>query len=881
MADTISVWPKVGTTYLDAADVEITSAGAIVPVSAYITDAIRRGDLLTYDPLEVYAPVDHTGTTPGAYAPTNAEYLVSTANPGLTNERVLTAGTGITLTPGAGTLTVSSTAGGAPSNAGYIVTALDGTLTQERRLVGGAGIGIVDGGPGGDLTISASGGGGGAPTDAQYVLGAANGSLANGLVLTAGTGISIGSGFGQILVGNALYSGSFVTMSAQASMPNERVLTAGTGISIADGGPGGAVTISSTGGAGGAPDSASYVTLGTNGTLTNERVLTAGTGISLVDGGAGGNVTINNTGAPVDAEYLVGSANGTLSNERVLTAGTGITLTPGAGTLTVAATAGGAPSTASYVTLATDATLSNERVLTAGSGISIVDGGAGSTITISASGGGGSGPTGFLSVLDAGVVQGVLANNTARQTNRANFNTAISNAVAQNKILLVPPGRYEIHGGPLNINSDRFRWLGSPNAEIWQYQLNTAVMHVGPALGAAGVISGAFFDGAWLKFAGTASAGGHALEVTGGYMCWFQNFLIGDPYNGATGSTSTPFIGVYIDPAAGTTPTFSCNFRNFWIKNFAAYGWHQFRDSYDAATGNVYENIYISSGGAGDVRDITGNNGIPAYFGSLAQSVFNQLNIEWSIAKTALHLEVCRACTFNSVNIEGVTLKNTSALDSGMISLYQSQAVFNGCMINNCTFNSANNITNPSFFRVQDNSWATLSAFHPLLMQKTGISNLALVRNWDGAGNAGCGCNLISATLGDSDQLDLIDGLTFSSGNDGLGFGALGDFRNDTPLTLANANVTHYTYRTPGVLSMTPATSAKTVTLARQCSAANATRIPRGVRRVVRRVGATQNLVVANYNAATLATLGTADQSAEFVFNGTDWVYVGKGATGT
>lgn len=49
---------------------------------------------------------------------------------------------------------------------------------------------------------------------------------------------------------------------------------------------------------------------------------------------------------------------------------------------------GGAPTDASYVVIGTNATLSDERVLTAGSGISISDGGAGSTVTISATGGG-------------------------------------------------------------------------------------------------------------------------------------------------------------------------------------------------------------------------------------------------------------------------------------------------------------------------------------------------------------------------------------------------------------------------------------------------------------------------------------------------------------
>jgi hypothetical protein len=46
--------------------------------------------------------------------------------------------------------------GGAPTTASYVVLALNGTLTAERVLTAGSGIGIVDGGAGGNVTISSS-----------------------------------------------------------------------------------------------------------------------------------------------------------------------------------------------------------------------------------------------------------------------------------------------------------------------------------------------------------------------------------------------------------------------------------------------------------------------------------------------------------------------------------------------------------------------------------------------------------------------------------------------------------------------------------------------------------------------------------------------------
>ena len=63
-----------------------------------------------------------------------------------------------------------------------------------------------------------------------------------------------------------------------------------------------------SGGGGGAPIDATYVTLSLDGTLTDERVLSAGTGVTIVDGGAGGSVTISASGGPP-----TGAAGGSLA----------------------------------------------------------------------------------------------------------------------------------------------------------------------------------------------------------------------------------------------------------------------------------------------------------------------------------------------------------------------------------------------------------------------------------------------------------------------------------------------------------------------------------------------------------------------------------------
>jgi hypothetical protein len=72
---TVAVYPRLNTTYDDAAGVPITSAGAIVDVSKYILDALKRGCLLTQDPLDANEPDDRTGIT----APVGATFQTRAA----------------------------------------------------------------------------------------------------------------------------------------------------------------------------------------------------------------------------------------------------------------------------------------------------------------------------------------------------------------------------------------------------------------------------------------------------------------------------------------------------------------------------------------------------------------------------------------------------------------------------------------------------------------------------------------------------------------------------------------------------------------------------------------------------------------------------------
>lgn len=94
----------------------------------------------------------------GGGAPTNAEYVVISLNGTLTNERVLTAGSGISVTDGGagGNVTIAATGTSAPTGASYLTLGTDATLTAERVLTAGTGITLTDAGAGSTLTVATS-----------------------------------------------------------------------------------------------------------------------------------------------------------------------------------------------------------------------------------------------------------------------------------------------------------------------------------------------------------------------------------------------------------------------------------------------------------------------------------------------------------------------------------------------------------------------------------------------------------------------------------------------------------------------------------------------------------------------------------------------------
>lgn len=217
----------------------------------------------------------------GGGAPTDATYVTLTTNPSLTNERTLTAGTGVKLTDGGAGLPATLAI-----NDSVVATLSGANFTGNVKFTSGMS---------GSLQQLATG--------IPYLAGGTNINVAtqsNGQVVVSSTSTSFD---------NAV---SFVTLANSSSVPNARRLAAGSGVTVTDDGVN-TVTIAATGGGGGSVDpNAPIVTTFATSSVPGGRTLTAGYGMAVTDDGPGGSVVISSTASDhytLGANYSVVSSS--------------------------------------------------------------------------------------------------------------------------------------------------------------------------------------------------------------------------------------------------------------------------------------------------------------------------------------------------------------------------------------------------------------------------------------------------------------------------------------------------------------------------------------------------------------------------------------------
>jgi hypothetical protein len=242
--------------------------------------------------------IDATTATPIAYAPSGGPYLTWSDNGVLSAEKVLTAGSSVTLTSDATTVWINALTNAAsgiayaPTGGEYVVYVANNTLSAEKVLTAGTNVTITT-----DATtiwVNADTAAAGAqriyaPTGGEFVVWVANDTLTAEKLLSAGSSVSIHTSATAIYINAttatpvvyAPTGGFYISFAADANLSAEKVLTAGSSVTIRTDATTVWVDATTATPIAYAPSGGPYLTWSDNGVLSAELVLKAGSSVTL------------------------------------------------------------------------------------------------------------------------------------------------------------------------------------------------------------------------------------------------------------------------------------------------------------------------------------------------------------------------------------------------------------------------------------------------------------------------------------------------------------------------------------------------------------------------------------------------------------------------
>lgn len=311
--------------YASGAWVQFPTTGSVTSFSAGttgFTPSVATGGAVT---LAGTLNVVNGGTGQTTY--TNGQLLIGNTVGNTLTKATLTAGSGVSITNGNGSISISATgSGGTVTSVGWtggIVSVATATTTPAFTIAGTSG---------------------GIPYFSSGTTWASSAALAaNALVVGGGAGlapatVTTGTNVITALGVNVGAVGAFVVNGGALGTPSSGTLTNATGLPISTGisglGTGVATSLAvNTGTAGSIVVNGGALGTPASGTLTNVTGLPLSTGVTgtlpVANGGTGQT-------SYTDGQLLIGNSTGNTLTKSTLTQGSGITITNGSGAITIA-----------------------------------------------------------------------------------------------------------------------------------------------------------------------------------------------------------------------------------------------------------------------------------------------------------------------------------------------------------------------------------------------------------------------------------------------------------------------------------------------------------------------------------------------------------------
>lgn len=478
---------------------------------------------------------------------------------------------------------------------------------------------------------------------------------------------------------------------------------------------------------------------------------------------------------------------------------------------------------------------------------------------------------GYVTPQDFGVVAGEDMPPERRRSNLANFQDCIERGFDEGKSIVIPPGRYEIEGGFLDLGErSGIRLIGSGRSSIYQFSDDTPILHVGPPYGSSNDRSVLLVrvDGVNLRYPKPqeGKTRSKALELTNVWNSMFRNMDI-----------ANAFDGIHKDETPGNW-LFSVEFANIRVRNFTRNGIRMM--TYEAgSTGSAFTNIYLTNGGSAGRQQCEGHIAGT----DLAEGAFNQLNLEWAECDYAMRFATCRNLAFNSVHVEG----NRFWMDDGAMLRfeYSCGAVINGLTVYRNTIGEGRRfgiigvdyggevVVNGGWAAIgRKEDGASLALIKGMSRPINGYNNVYL-RNFKGAEAAG-----------DEHRIDVIEDVELPAEGPGQATSVIREFNSakasgDDLTRVADRDFDYFADRAGNVVLFdADLTEDRAITLQARTAPpyqeVESPVLPAGCRvRIVRSAGGA-GLSVLNHDGEEIAALDQ-DGWRDLMFDGANWIAVG------